>query len=199
MKTRLAMPPCASIASPFPDLRRSELLQPMHTKPLKIMKAQFSTNGIFGLAVGVLLTGIAASATTNYVWQDSPSPAPPYATWATAAHTIQDAVDAAQDGDTLLVSGGVYDTGGRAVVDLMTNRVAIEKAIRVESLMGPEVTVIEGVTPLDGGTGNEAIRCAYVGTNAVLCGFTLTNGYALFSGMRGMAAERAKPYLPVAL
>ena len=59
---------------------------------------------------------------------------------------------------------------------------AIEKAIRVESLMGPEVTVIEGVTPLDGGTGNEAIRCACVGHGSVLDGFKLTKGHTRASG-----------------
>ena len=36
-----------------------------------------------------------ASAATRYVWQDSPSPGPPYDTWANAAHDIQTAVDAA--------------------------------------------------------------------------------------------------------
>jgi hypothetical protein len=36
-----------------------------------------------------------AAASIRYVWQDSPSPGPPYADWTTAAHTIQDAVDAA--------------------------------------------------------------------------------------------------------
>ena len=83
-------------------------------------------------------------AATRYVWQDSPSPGPPYTDWTTAAHVIQDAVDAAQTGDTVLVAGGVYSTGGRAIHGTMTNRVAIDRAIKVESLMGPEVTIIQG-------------------------------------------------------
>ena len=49
------------------------------------------------------------------VWLASPSPAPPYASWQTAAHTIQEAVDAAQPGETILVNDGVYATGGKAV------------------------------------------------------------------------------------
>jgi hypothetical protein len=61
-------------------------------------------------------------AATNCVWQDSPSLGPPYATWATAARTIQDAVDAAQAGDTVLVTNGVCGSGGRAVYGTMTNR-----------------------------------------------------------------------------
>ena len=67
------------------------------------------------VATGIFLMASSASAATRYVWQDSPSPAPPYTNWATAAHVIQDAVDAAQTGDTVLVAGGVYATGGRAV------------------------------------------------------------------------------------
>ena len=38
-----------------------------------------------------LLPCLPAWAATRHVWQDSPSPAAPYATWTTAAHTIQDA------------------------------------------------------------------------------------------------------------
>jgi hypothetical protein len=115
-------------------------------------------------------------AATLYVWQDSPSPVSPYTNWATAAHTIQEAVDAAQAGDMVLVVGGVYDAGGHAVVGTMTNRVAVDKAIRVESLMGPEVTVIQGYQLPDAINGDGAIRCVYLTNGAVLSGFTLTNG-----------------------
>jgi hypothetical protein len=122
-----------------------------------------------------------ASARTLYVWQDSPNPTPPFDSWGNAATNIQDAVDAAVDGDAVLVAGGVYSNGGRAIFGTMTNRVAVDKAITVESLMGPEVTVIEGA-PVPGsgdtsGNGDGAIRCVYLGTNAVLSGFTLTNGH----------------------
>ncbi len=113
-------------------------------------------------------------AATRYVWQDSPSPGPPYDTWTNAAHVIQEAVDAALPGDEIVVTNGLYATGGRAVYGTMTNRVAVDKPLTLRSVNGPEVTIIEG--------GREA-RCAYLASGATLSGFTLTNGTAgkLFS------------------
>jgi hypothetical protein len=55
-----------------------------------------------------------ALAETRYAWQSRPSRAPPYASWATAATAIQDAVDAAVTGDEIVVTNGTNATGGRA-------------------------------------------------------------------------------------
>ena len=87
--------------------------------------------------------------------------------WATAKLTIQAGIDASAPGDTIWVSNGVYATGGgRAVVGSRANRVALDQAVTVRSVDGPETTFIVGA----------GMRCAYVVNGAVLSGFTLTNG-----------------------
>jgi len=134
------------------------------------------------ISVGLtaVLLALPAVAATLHVWQESPSPAPPYADWATAAHVIQDAVDAAQAGDTVLVTNGVYSSGGRPVPgSSLTNRVMVTQAITLLSVNGPAETLIEGAPDPAGwrAEGDGAIRCAYLGGSAVLGGFTLTNGH----------------------
>ena len=64
---------------------------------------------------------------TRYVAKDNPNAAPPYTNWATAAATIQDAVDASASSDTVLVMNGVYETRGRLENRTLTNRVVIAK------------------------------------------------------------------------
>lgn len=102
----------------------------------------------------------------RYVNANNTNPIPPYVTWATAATRIQDAVDCAEDGDLIWVTNGIYADGGRSVFGFTTNRVAITKAITLQSVNGPAVTVIQG-----GGC-----RCAYLTNNACLSGFTLYYG-----------------------
>jgi len=118
-----------------------------------------------------------ASATVHYVNVNNPSPASPYTSWAIAATNIQDAVDAATTGDTVLVTNGVYETGGRMWFDSGTNRVTLTNAVILRSVNGPAVTLIVGGQVA--GTGSalvNAARCVGIGNNAVLSGFTLTNG-----------------------
>jgi parallel beta-helix repeat protein len=121
----------------------------------------------------------AASAATNFVWQQSPNPGPPYSDWSTAAHTIQDAVDAASPGDTVLVTNGFYATGGKAVYGFLTNRVAIDKPLTVRSLNGPQFTLIQGHRVTTTNSVEPAVRGVYLMSGAVLDGFTLTNSAAL--------------------
>ncbi len=139
---------------------------------------------ILRLAIPALILGVlpVSAAVTRYVDVKSTSPQPPYTNWATAATVIQEAVDAADAGDELLVAPGIYSTGGRAVHGTMTNRVALDKAITLRSVNGPETTIISGAAASGGNSGDAAIRCVLLVSNAVLSGFTLTNGHTRTSG-----------------
>ena len=115
----------------------------------------------------------------RYVVLNNPAPVEPYVTWATAAPNIQTAIDIAQAGETVWVSNGVYQTGGRpASVFGLTNRVMIDKTITVRSLNGPAATTIVGAGPL----GNSAVRGVWMTNDSVLIGFTITNGFTRQAG-----------------
>ena len=134
----------------------------MKTHPFQLVIAYF------------VFLAINAPATVLYVDLNSTNATPPYTNWSTAAVTIQDAIDASSDYDQILVTNGIYETGGRVVYGSLTNRVAVTKPVTVQSVNGPEVTVIQG-EPLDSEDGVSA-RCVYLTNNATLSGFTLTNG-----------------------
>src|SRR5947207_9139411 len=64
--------------------------------------------------------------------------------WPRAKQTIQAAVNAAQTGDTVLVTNGVY---------LLSGSIIVTNAIRLSSLNGAAVTVIDG---------QRAVRCVKI-------------------------------------
>ena len=120
---------------------------------------------------------------------------------ATAYATIQEAVDVASDGDTIIVEPGEYATGGKTFshtyktgelagqTRTCLNRVYIDKKLTIVAASDdPAATVIRGahdtLTPQDGnalGIGPGAIRCVRVdssGVGTVLKGFTLADGCA---------------------
>ncbi len=99
-----------------------------------------------------------ASAATLYVSANSTNPVPPYATPATAAENIQDAVDVATHGDTVLVEPAQYH---------LTNQVTITNAITLRSTMGASQTFLNPLNP---------IWCLWISNSvAVIDGFTMQN------------------------
>src|SRR6476620_9394009 len=118
------------------------------------------------LASLVILTSLLrTAATVLYVDVNSTNSSPPYTGWATAATSIQQAIDAATNGDVVLVNDGIYQSGSAAANG--ANRVAVNKAVLVQSANGAASTIIDG---------GQAMRCVYLANGAALAGFTLTNG-----------------------
>jgi hypothetical protein len=127
-----------------------------------------------------ILTGRAG---TYYVATNGPGG--DFQSWDTAADDIQDAISAAVNpGDVVLVSNGVYETGGVTnwpAGTVLTNRVAITNAIIVMSANNdPLNTIIKGARDAATlSTGPGAVRCVYMVNGASLMGFTLSDGATL--------------------
>src|SRR3981189_1750664 len=92
----------------------------------------------------VLLWGCAKASAVDRFVSLSGGHVLPFTDWVTAATNIQDAIDAASAGDLIWVTNGLYSTGGKVKADDLTNRVALDKALTVQSVNGYQVTTIQG-------------------------------------------------------
>jgi hypothetical protein len=154
------------------------------------MSRGFVSQTLLRVAVALLLGSVAlqSTAATLYADVNSTNALPPYTNWATAATCIQDAIDAAVDGDQVLVADGAYATGGHVLYDV-TNRVTVTRPITVQSVHGPAATMLLGVLGRDRfgypTFSPNNVRCAYLSNGAALVGFTLTNGATADAGSGG--------------
>lgn len=107
--------------------------------------------------------------------------------------TLAGVMNVAKSGDTIYALPGTYSEGTMRnsyhVDYYMQSRVVVEKGVTLESLEGPEKTIILGSAATeDGGPVNEygcgsnAVRCAYVRDTGKLRGFTLTGGHVNYLG-----------------
>ncbi len=98
----------------------------------------------------------------HYVAANSPNPVAPYTSWATAATNIQDAINATEPGRVVvLVTNGTYAP------------ITASGPVSVRSINGAQFTIIDG---------GHSTRCAWLGNEASLTGFTLTKGLASYGG-----------------
>ncbi|MFA7159792.1 MAG: hypothetical protein WC299_10865, partial [Kiritimatiellia bacterium] len=135
-------------------------------------------------AVALLSSASLADLTNRYVVKGNVG-AVPYDTLARAAGDIQTAINYAYAGETVLVAAATYDVGGTnnwPAGGKLTNRVAITKAITLQSLNNdPANTIIKGAWDPISTNGPAAVRCVYMVQNSSLKGFTLSGGATITS------------------
>lgn len=115
------------------------------------------------LIAAIWAVSLSVSGATLYV-SPTGSNTPPYETWAKAATRIESAVNIATNGDTVLVTNGVY---------YPASEMQVTQAITVASVNGWASTVVDG---------SGAHRCFNLVANAVVDGFTITNGFSSGGG-----------------
>lgn len=111
----------------------------------------------------------------------------PYTNWISAATNIQDAIDTAAIGDTVLVTNNLYNLPGWTVPYVLTAEVTVSRAITIKSVNGPNVTVLDG---------QFAHRCFNLGsTDCILSGFTIQCGNAGTNNGGGVFCSTTTPVI----
>ena len=132
----------------------------------KVILSAFNLDNPAGVTATIMVNIVELKDATFYVNKANTTPVSPYKSWNTAATNIQNAVNiASQTKDSLvLVANGIYYPAGQ---------ISVTKAITVKSVSGAEKTIING---------SHSHRCFHLNCNAIIDGFTITNGYTSSRG-----------------
>ena len=116
-------------------------------------------------AVLVLITCLAWPVLADRYVSPSGSNTPPYTSWTSAANSIQDAIDAADPGETVWVDTATY---------LLGSEILLEKAVRLRGDGGVGTAILDG---------QDATRCLRVtDSGAQVEAFEITGGKAVEGG-----------------
>jgi hypothetical protein len=130
----------------------------VHTISLQI------TNSLLEVCTTTNLNYLTAWPSTVYVWTNSPSSAKPFTNWATASRNINDAVNDAPDGTTIIATNGTYVEAGTVTLERRLNVVSFGGG-----LSGASNTIIKQLQP-------QIAVTSINNTNAILDGFTIRDG-----------------------
>ncbi|MBN2685770.1 MAG: right-handed parallel beta-helix repeat-containing protein, partial [Pontiellaceae bacterium] len=135
-------------------------------------------NGTDGISATQTVQVVSQAAAAVYVASDG-NDENDGLSWATAKATIQAGVDMQQVlGGTVWVSNGTY---------AVTNEIVVSRPIRVQSIAGPESTMVDGLGQS---------RCFNLGdSSCVISGLTITNGYSETGAGGGIWCDGFQPQL----
>ncbi|HUA68101.1 MAG TPA: immunoglobulin domain-containing protein [Candidatus Saccharimonadales bacterium] len=125
------------------------------TPTLSITNVENSDGGDYQVLISNLLSSVTSRRATltpltnsgpsiRYVNESNSTPASPYLTWSTAATDIQTAVNASLAGDQIVVTDGVYQSGGYLAPDGALTCVVNTNAVTLQSVNGENATSING-------------------------------------------------------
>ena len=139
-----------------------------------VVPIRIGTTAGFLIPVTLLWLG-ALSARAEYFYVATNGAGGDFKDWTRAATNIQEAVNVATNGDTVLVSNGVYTTATPFVhittTLTSTSTVFLSNNITLKSVNGPAVTVIDATN-----YPTMTARVVFVRSGATLNGFTIRNG-----------------------
>ena len=129
---------------------------------VSVSYVRFQALNAFFIFLGILVWPYKSSADTHYVALTGGNVAP-YTNAATAATSIQPAVNAAVSGDTVLIAVGTF---------LLSATISVPDGITVKGA-GAGKTIVDG---------NNAVQCFSLAATAVVSEMTITKGYVENSG-----------------